>query len=534
MAELQSIFQDRNPRQRLALSVLSGILLALVFPKFNLNWLCWFALLPLFFVLLQPISLKSALGYTTLSGVVFYAILLYWVMQVIHQYGEQSWPIAALVWLVLVAYNALFFAVFGFLARKLLIQNYFLGSMLRPSVIQISVLNSLVVAALWVAVEFARTYFLTGFPWCLLGYGLVKQLGIMQVATVTGIYGISFLICLVNLLLAHALYQKKQPLFFGAAILLGLVLTGDFGFHAWLVQHPFEYVPETTQLPASVHRVAILQLNIPQDTDWGPTTLDAWVSKLDEMIQHSQAELIVMPENPAPFYLPDDPRFTRELRFATQQAGATVVAGVIMGHKTQSGNAGVFNSAATLDPSGRLTSEYDKRHLVPFGEYIPWRNVVSWAGKLTQEVSDFSPGENYTLSLINQNRAAVMICYEAIFPHLVRQFTRRGAEVLINITNDGWYGFSAAPYQHFEMARVRAIENRRYLIRAANTGISAIVDPYGRVLDQTALGQQSILRGVYEYRTDMTIYARFGDVFAWICVLLSIVFLAWGFAKRIR
>jgi apolipoprotein N-acyltransferase len=518
--------------RRAQLVVLSGFMLALAFPKFNCGWLAWFTLLPLFSVLLQPITRRASFLYSLLFGGVFYALLLYWVVGVMHHFGHLSLPLAILFLLGFSLYNALFFALFGILARKILTQNYLYLKWFLPTPPQIALLNSAFVAALWVAVEFLQTHLFGGFPWCLLGYSLVNYLGLMQVSTVTGVYGVSFLVCGINVLLAQALYQRKRPLFVGIAIALGLLLTGDFAARTWWLGGSTETVSGRPQAGASRHDVAILQANIPQDTDWTRPVFDAWLSTLEKMLQASRGEVAVMPENPAPFYYPDDRTFTERLESMANRSGSFLIAGVVMSHNDAEGHAGTFNSAATLAPDGHLVAEYDKQHLVPFGEYVPLRKYLSFAGKLTQEVSDFSAGDRFTLSLFNGNRAGIFICYEAIFPDLVRRFTAAGAEVLINITNDGWYGDSSAPYQHFEMSRVRAIENRRYLIRAANTGISAIVDPYGRITEKTKLDKQVVLHGEFEYRTDQTFYVRFGDVFAWVCVLSSGGFLIFVFFKR--
>ena len=524
-----------NPRWvRVQLSILSGILLAAVFPKANLHWLAWFALVPLFFVLLQPISMAEAFGYTFLFGWAHYAFLLYWVVEVIHKYGYVSQLLAIIFYFGFAGLNGLFLAVFGWLARKILRQNYlFLGRFL-PTGLQISILNSLLVAALWVAMEFWHTYMFSGFPWCLLGYALIAHIGIMQISSVTGIYGVSFIVCAINLLLAQALFQKKRSLFWGTSILLALLLTGDFCFQAWLSYSSKELDQRAIPGSSTEHSVAILQMNIPQDTEWTQEVLESWLQQLDKMLQQSQSEIAVMPENPAPFYYPSDRAFTDRLNSMVDRSGSTVIAGVVMSHPDQHGLMGAYNSAATIAPAGHFLAEYDKQHLVPFGEYIPFGKHLALLGKLTSEISDFTPGDQLTLAEIQGNRAAVFICYEVIFPNLLRQFTRQGAGVLINITNDGWYGLSAAPYQHFEMARARAIENRRYLIRAANTGISAIIDPYGRVIEQSALNQQIVMHGLFEYRNDMTFYVLHGDLFAWLCTLVSVGLLVFLVARKIR
>ncbi|MBZ5536453.1 MAG: apolipoprotein N-acyltransferase [Acidobacteriia bacterium] len=518
--------------RRAQLAVLSGFMLALIFPKVNYGWLAWFALLPLFFVLLQPITRRASFLYSLLFGGVFYALLLYWVVGVMHRFGLLPLPLAILFLLGFSLYNGLFLALFGILARKILTQNYLFLKWFLPTPPQIALLNSVFVAALWVAVEFLQTHLFGGFPWCLLGYSLVNYLGLMQMTTVTGIYGVSFLVCGINVLLSHALYQRKRPLFVGIAIVLGLLLTGDFAVRTWWLGASTETVSSRLQAGPSVHDVDILQVNIPQDTDWTRPVFDSWLLTLEKMILASHAEIAVMPENPAPFYYPDDRAFTERLEAMADRSGSFLVAGVVMSHDDAQGQAGTFNSAATLAPDGHLVAAYDKQHLVPFGEYVPLRKYLSFAGKLTREVSDFTAGDKFTLSLLNGNRAGISICYEAIFPDLVRRFTAAGAEVLINVTNDGWYGDSSAPYQHFEMSRVRAIENRRYLIRAANTGISAIVDPYGRIIKKTKLNTQVVLHGEFEYRSDQTFYVRFGDVFAWLCVVSSGGFLIFVFFKR--
>ncbi len=523
---------DHPSVARLQLAVFSGVLLGLAFPKFSWGWVAWFALLPLMFLLLQPMNFRSAFLYSLVFGTVFNGIILYWVAPVMQKYGYLPRPLAVIFYIGFAVLHGSFLAVFGVLARKILTQNYLFNRRIRLTGVQIAILNSALVGALWVAVEYWHTYMFTGFPWCLLGYGLVDYVGIMQLSTVTGVYGVSFLLCTFNGLLAHALYQRKRSLFLGIGIALALLLTGDFVFRLWLDRSVPEVTLEADRNNPAVHAVSILQLNIPQDTDWTRPVLDNWLQVLGQMMQDAHTELVVMPENPAPFYYPSDWDFTERLNDMVKRSGHTLIAGVVMSHPDPHGQEGTYNSAATLGPDAHLIAEYDKQHLVPFGEYIPFRKYLFFAGKLTREISDFSPGKEVTVSAINGGKAGIFICYEAIFPDLVRHFTQRGAQILINITNDGWYGRSAAPYQHFEMSRVRAIENRRYLIRAANTGISAIVDPYGRILAQSPLEKQMVLQGAFEYRSDLTFYARFGDLFSWMCIVVSFGFLAGAFANR--
>jgi apolipoprotein N-acyltransferase len=199
---------------------------------------------------------------------------------------------------------------------------------------------------------------------------------------------------------------------------------------------------------------------------------------------------------------------------------------LLVGYIDTSGE-GPSNSAALLDPRGDQISRYDKMHLVPFGEYIPFRRLLFFAESLTKQVGDFVPGGNYSMGLVNGRKVSTIICYESIFPNLVRQFVNRGSELIVLITNDGWFGVSSAPYQHLRMGVVRAVENRRYMVRTANTGISAIIDPYGRIEAETPIGVRTILDGTARLRSDRTFYTRYGDVFAYANVIAVVAMLVW-------
>jgi apolipoprotein N-acyltransferase len=192
------------------------------------------------------------------------------------------------------------------------------------------------------------------------------------------------------------------------------------------------------------------------------------------------------------------------------------------------------NSAAVVSPSGELVSRYDKIHLVPFGEYVPFPNLLFFAESMTRQVGNFTPGTEYTLSALDGNRISTAICYESIFPELVRQFVKRGSELIVVITNDGWFGESSAPFQHLRMGVVRAVENRRYIVRAANTGISAIIDPYGRIEARTPIGVRTVLDGVAHFRTERTFYTEYGDVFAYLNALGTGIALMMGWRTNVR
>jgi len=187
-----------------------------------------------------------------------------------------------------------------------------------------------------------------------------------------------------------------------------------------------------------------------------------------------------------------------------------------------------------LSPKGDVVAQYDKIHLVPFGEYIPFGSLFSFVEKISTEAGNFKVGNNLVVATLSGgHQLSAFICYEAIFPELIRRFASHGAEVFVNVTNDGWFGNSSAPFQHLNMARLRAIENRRYLLRAANNGITAVIDPYGRILKKTRLYERSVLESGFEFQSVRTFYTRHGDVFSWLCV--GVTFTVAGFlAARIK
>jgi len=226
---------------------------------------------------------------------------------------------------------------------------------------------------------------------------------------------------------------------------------------------------------------------------------------------------VVWPETPAPFYLKEDQDFRTRMQSIARKLGAYFLVGYIDG-----GREGPSNSAGLLNPDGAQISRYDKIHLVPFGEYVPFKRLLFFAESLTRQVGDFVPGVGYTLSDLDGHKISAIICYESIFPNLVRQFVKRGSELIVLITNDGWFGQSSAPYQHLRMGVVRAVENRRYMIRTANTGITAIIDPYGRIESSTPLGVRTILDGTARFQTGLTFYTQYGDVFAYANVLVVV------------
>lgn len=292
---------------------------------------------------------------------------------------------------------------------------------------------------------------------------------------------------------------------------------------------------------ATPHHVAhLVQTDFPQSGEYPANWMQLHASELDQLERISvgaaqdapdRPGLIVWPEVPAPFSMQDPGFAQRAQKIARESQGDFLVGIVDWKHDTQ-GRWIASNTATLLNPLGLRNFTYDKIHLVPFGEFVPYRRWLSFAGRLTAEISDFTPGAAFDVGKLPGGSFGVFICYEAIFPAEVREFTRNGAELLINISNDGWFGRSSAPAQHLMMARVRAAENRRWLLRDTNNGFTASVDPYGRIVAEMPTDVRGELEAPYDFRTDLTPYARFGDWFAWLCVIASLVVLIAAFIRR--
>lgn len=484
---------------------LSGALLTLALPWFDFSLLGWIALVPvLHFLSSRSGRVETFLaGYST--GFVFFAGTCYWITYSMYNYGGLPLAVSVAVLLLFVAVFAFHTAAFALL--------------LRVCVGRWPVWGLLLAAPIWVAVELVQGHLIFGgFPWMLVGYALAPFGGLLQIVTRSGVYGLSFTLVSVNALVAIGLRRRDWKIgTAGVAIALGASL--------------WPGPPEAGQEPRPEDRlrVRIVQTRIPIDYEWGGEAQDALLDDLTALTLEtdSGSDLVVWPETPAPFFLSLDPSF----RTRIASLAARLDAHVLVGYIDFQGELPT-NSAGLVSPEGAQVSRYDKIHLVPFGEYVPFRRVLFFAESMVRNVGDFAPGTEFAISPLDGHRLATNICYEDVFPNLFRQFTRLGAQVIVNITNDDWFGDSSAPYQHLRMALVRAAENRRYVIRAANTGISAIIDPYGRVLAETSIGERTVLDGDVGYRSDLTFYVRFGDVFALTVSLVAAIALLVAFRTR--
>ncbi len=512
---------QRLPRLLLALG--SGLALALAFPSHNLPILAWFAVAGLMFASLGE-PLRRAWLYGFLHGAVFYTATLPWIYAVMRVHGDVEVAPAGGILALVVATASLFATAFALGVAWVSRRGVERACLAAPF--------------LWVALEFARTHLpAIGFPWNLLGYAAAQNLALAQLATLTGIYGLSLLVAGYNAWLVWAFLassDRRRRTFIWAiasGLLLLVALLGG------------RLVPQQT--PRYVAR--LVQTNFPQAPSYPSDWLDQHASELDELEQLSivagghRPSLVVWPEVPAPFSL-QDPKFAARAVEIARGSQADFLVGVVEWRPGVAGALLPYNSAALLDPAGERVFLYDKIHLVPFGEYVPLRRWLTFASKLTAEVGDFQSGSEYRVgeltglgpagTPVRDRRFSVFICYEVVFPDEVRRFVANGAQLLINLSNDGWFGHSAAPAQHLSMARVRAIENRRWLLRDTNNGYTVAVDPYGRYAARFAPDLRGALDAPFDFRSDLTWYARWGDWLAWLCVVAALASLALA-ARRV-
>lgn len=517
-----------------ALATLSGALQILIFPSPGLYFLCWIAYAPLMVALLRTRQAEAPGGFlaatpwqgfllTWLSGVICSAGTCFWIFHVMHVYGgldaATSLGVLVLFCLWIGSHTGLFGLGFALMA---------VGGQRG----KIPSLRRALIAApfLWVAVELVRTK-IFGFPWDLLGTAQVDNIPLGRIATMTGVYGVSFEIMLVNSAFAAAFLVKRRQrtVILASAIAASLIVQLSA-----MVQPP--------RLPAT-ETARLVQENIPIREQWTREQFDQTIEMLKQDSIPSQANLlpgdpvpslVVWPESPAPFFV-DDPPFSQAASEIARQANAYLIVGSVGTNASPQMRRPdeIYNSAALVTPTGKWTARYDKIHLVPFGEYVPYSDLFSFARKLTKEVGNFVPGTKRNVFDLGAYKVGVFICYESIFPGEVRQFAANGGNVFVNISNDGWFGFYGAPEQHLNMARMRAIENNRWLLRATNTGITLSIDPYGRVVASAPRNVRTTLDAPFSVVTGTTFYTRHGDWFAYLCAIISVMALAFGVRARI-
>ncbi len=502
------------------LSTLTGVLLVLIFPRMDFEFLAWFSLVPLFFLIQdQPLARVTLFGFW--SGMVFYFSGLLWVTNTIVNYGNLPVVVSYLVLMLLAAYLSLYLALFCYLVKKWSRGNPLAFLWLAPVV--------------WTSLEYLRsTHSAYGFSWLGLGYSQAGSLPVIQVAEITGVYGISTLIVFVNASLYFALHafigqsKNSSPDTFSCKpafkvlgfCLLVLALWLGYGKNAldkW--QKPPAKTPSL--------RVALAQGNIPQNLKWNPLFQDQVMNTYRELSLKavpSKPDLIVWPEAAMPFYYSLD-KINSELvkNIAKDTKTPLLIGSPYLERKDKVRTS--YNSAYLIADDGQTIGRYDKIHLVPFGEFVPFQDILWFVNKMVTGIGNFGRGQEVGVFDLKGVKLGISICYEIIFPDLVRQPVNQGAQFLVNITNDAWFGQSAASYQHMDMVALRAVENRVPIVRAANTGITGTIDPTGNIRQATELfTTELVITDIYPRQTEKTFYSRYGDVFSKICLLLMGLF----------
>ena len=515
-----------SARIRLGLSAGSGVAVTSAFPNIDMGWLAWIAVVPLL-VAVRNVKWKRAFGLGFLAGMVHYLSLIYWVAYTMRTYGHLPWPVCISILVLLAAYLALYFGAFTALV-----------CLLRPKPASMLIAGPI----MWVALEYVRSFFLSGFPWELLGYSQYRVLHLIQISDTLGPYGISFLILLVNTALLFLLLRILKLNWYGtrisgrlvsAALALGIILTAA----TWL--YGDRRLADVDRLSASAPsiQVGVIQGNIEQVLKWNPAFQEATIDKYLQLSQKlgvtTRPDLIVWPETALPFHFLYDAALTEKVQEGIRRNGTYFLVGApSFDRGTQ--RVDYYNSAYLVDPQGNAAGKYDKTHLVPFGEYVPFKKWLPFLGKLVAQVGDFSRGTTGDTIAWKEGQLGVFICYEAIFPYITRAMVANGANLLVNITNDAWYGHSSAPYQHFSIALFRAVENRRALIRSANTGISGFVDPAGRIIEPTALFADAAIAQRVPLISRYSLYTHLGDLFAGACLAATALVLFAQLIARVK
>jgi apolipoprotein N-acyltransferase len=505
---------DHNYK-KIIFSVITGLLAVFAFPKFNLSFLIWASLIPLVFVIMQT-GLGQSFLYGFVSGFIFNAVGLYWLVPML-QSNTGSYPQAIFAACVLWTYLALYWGIWGLC----LVLSKNITQKVVKNELNANILIIIFGSCIWVLLEYTRTYLLTGFPWMLIGYSQFECSKIIQIAEFTSVYGVSFLVMFCNLCFYFwALKPKSNSkyLYIALTLIVAVVLFGI------VRTHKFKFFGDKK------YSVAIVQPNIAQDKKWDAAYKDEIISKLKKYaceIAENKTDLVLWPEAVMPEYIPYDKEI---YNYAKNIAGIT--GGLsIMGSLHNEGKC-CYNSALAFENSGGYKVAHNKNHLVPFGEFIPFRKFFGKFFGVLNQMGDSLKGTDANVFDNGRVRAGSIICSENWFPDISRRFALSGARVLTNHTNDAWFFDTAALPQHFAMNVFRAVETRKDVIVSANSGISGIIKASGAIVDRTPSSKSALLRGIFCQNDFKTFYVKYGDVFIYLCMgLVFFVLIPMGFAK---
>lgn len=494
----------------LVLAIVSGALYALAFPDYSIAPLAFVCLAPLLIALQQTTSSWRAFLLGWVSQVVAWLMMVPWVVRVMSHYGGLPLPVGIAIFIAMALYLGIFGGLFGWIVYRLRLDHRMTKWLLVPLA--------------WAAVEYARTYLFTGFPWNLLASAIVDLSSFVQMDRFAGPYLLGALLVSTSSLIAWLVTQKTLPiqkvLVLGAFGIFILVWWGTGLVAAKLFSRPTGTTPATA---------ALLQPNIEQQMRWDPANT---VRIYDQMIAMTReaadrgAHVVIWPESTVPlaYGTASNTFFQEGVEAIARERNLDIILGAVA--EDEKDPTKLWNSAF-LVTNGKTVGHYDKIRLVPFGEYVPLRKMLFFAEKLVRDVGEFQFGTNDN-PLVGRFRYGPAICYEVVYPQIARTQVLHGANVLVTITNDAWYDGTSAPRQHLNQARLRAIEMNRYLLRAGTTGISAVVDPSGHLLKQLPMGQQGTIMAEFQPRKDVTPYARFGDWFSWVALVGTLAAIATG------
>ncbi len=484
-------------------------LYALGMPGYGVPGLPFTCLVPLLVLSTTSANARQAARRGFFAGTLANLLLVYWIAYTIAVPGNLGWFLGGLAALLVSAYMAVYVSLAAVFAHRVRRRFGIAGLWVFP--------------VAWVCVEYGRSVLFSGFPWLLLGYSLSEHFLLRQAADLAGVYGLGFLLAMANV----CLYMAGEKAALGERRGFLLHLAGAVAVAAFLLVYgTVGKIPESPGTPGEIVRVGVAQGNIDQTVKWDPDhqkeTLRIYRAMTKEATQNG-SEVVVWPETAAPFFYGWEPEMSAVVDAVAAENRVPLIFGAPWFDPSEGGR--YYNSVFLLGARGIAEGRYDKRHLVPFGEYIPLRRLLFFLQKLTEGEEDFSAGKGPALFTVHGNPVGATVCYEAVFPGVVRESVRGGATWLVNVTNDAWFGDTVAPHQHLAMARMRSVEFRRPLVRAANSGISVIIDERGEVLARLGLFQKGIIVANILPRTEETVYAKIGDIFAISCTIITILFL---------
>ena len=493
-------------------ALLCGVLLFLSFPKFGLGVIAWIAFIPLLMALQNVATIRRAFLLGWVAGLAAYIGIMYWIAYVVVNYGYLPLYLGIAIMILLACYLSLYVALFaaGIVYCRGKVPLY------------------LAAPALWICLEYLKSHLFTGFPWENLGYSQFHNIIFIQMADITGVFGLSFLIILLNVAFFEVLVKRSKE----SLILAAVVFFLWSGVYAYGILRIHQIDLALKSAPGM--DVSLIQGNIDQSIKWNENFQKDTIRIYEELsLRHPSPEggLIVWPETAVPFNFQHENDLHRRVQAVAEKTKSWLLFGS-MSFGTASESTDYFNSAYLLSPRGDIHGKYDKVHLVPYGEYVPLRTVFPFISSLAAGIGDFTEGKGFDPLIMADRKIGVMICYEGILPEAARTYKNAAADVLVNITNDAWFGTTSAPYQHLSMSIFRAVETRLYLVRAANTGISAIVDPSGRVLAQTEIFKKDKIHGNIRFMQTPTFYAKYGDWIVWFSFTGLVILLAWVLKRR--